>query len=77
MMTNVDIVFSGNFAEGLQFVEVEGESGEEGSIRFGKWVYREDGFWVLRLFLCGECRNTVYDKDTMIVEGLNMKGDTP
>ena len=44
----VDIVFDGPPApESGRFVEVENSSGA--SIKFGDWVEREDGYWVLRI----------------------------
>ena len=45
----VDIVFDGppGPAPAPRFVEVEDESGA--SISFGKWVERDDGYWVLRI----------------------------
>lgn len=47
-LARVDIVFDGPPGpEGGRFVEVEDASGK--SIRFGEWVHREDGYWVLRL----------------------------
>lgn len=59
-MPSIDIVFDGEPHEKLTFVEVEGE---DGSIRFGRWVEREDGYWVLRLSLCSDCRNVDYKVD--------------
>lgn len=56
-MSAIDIVFDGAPHENPTFVEIEGESG---SIRFGRWVKREDGHWVLRLFLCSDCSNVEY-----------------
>ena len=44
----IDIVFDGEPAhEGARFVEVENDRGE--SITFGKWLKRDDGYWVLRI----------------------------
>ena len=44
----VDIVFDGPPShESGRFVEVENAKGQ--SIRFGEWVHRPDGFWVLRI----------------------------
>lgn len=44
----VDIVFDGPPShESGRFVEVEDSEGK--SIRFGEWVHREDGYWVLRI----------------------------
>jgi hypothetical protein len=46
----VDIVFAqtpGLSTPDLLFVEVENSAGE--SISFGKWVQRDDGYWVLRI----------------------------
>ena len=44
----VDIVFDGPPShESGRFVEVEDQLGR--SIHFGRWVKREDGYWVLRL----------------------------
>lgn len=43
----IDIVFDGPPGpEFGRFVEVESPPGR--SIRFGEWVKRDDGFWVLR-----------------------------
>lgn len=47
MRTDIDIVFDGApDHDGARFVEVESPSGT--SIRFGTWVKRTDGYWVLR-----------------------------
>ena len=44
----VDIVFSGPPShEAGRFVEVENAKGE--SIKFGEWIERDDGYWVLRI----------------------------
>jgi len=44
----VDIVFDGPPGpEAGRFVEVESPPGR--SIRFGEWVERDDGYWVLRI----------------------------
>ena len=43
----IDIVFDGPPSESGSFVEVEDDTGK--SISFGKWVKREDGYWVLRI----------------------------
>ena len=44
----VDIVFDGLPAhESGRFIEVENAQGA--SIRFGEWIHRDDGFWVLRI----------------------------
>ena len=44
----VDIVFDGPpEADAGQFVEVEDATGA--SVKFGEWVEREDGYWVLRI----------------------------
>lgn len=44
---HIDIVFDGPPGpEAGRFVEVENDQGR--SIRFGKWVQRPDGYWVLR-----------------------------
>jgi hypothetical protein len=44
----VDLVFSGPpDHEPPQFVEVEDEQGR--SVRYGEWVQRDDGAWVLRV----------------------------
>ncbi len=44
----VDIVFDGPPGpEAGRFVEVENSLGQ--SIRFGEWVHRPDGYWVLRI----------------------------
>lgn len=46
-MTHIDIVFDGPPGPVAgRFVEVEDENGR--SISVGKWVQREDGYWVLR-----------------------------
>jgi len=43
----IDIVFDGPPShESGRFVEVEDSSGR--SIRFGEWIKRDDGYWVLR-----------------------------
>lgn len=44
-----DIVFDGppEPEDAGRFVEVEDENGR--SMNYGKWVKREDGFWVLRI----------------------------
>lgn len=47
-MKYVDIVFDGPPSHDTgRFVEVEDDSGR--SIKFGEWVERSDGYWVLRL----------------------------
>lgn len=44
----VDIVFQGEpGGEAPQFVEVEDSKGR--GIKFGEWIEREDGYWVLRV----------------------------
>jgi hypothetical protein len=44
----VDIVFDGSPGpEAPRFVEVENSTGA--SIRFGEWLKRPDGYWVLRI----------------------------
>ena len=44
----VDIVFDGPPApESGRFIEVEDHTGK--SIKFGEWVKRDDGYWVLRI----------------------------
>lgn len=44
---HIDIVFDGPPGhEAGRFVEVETDEG--GSIRFGEWVKRDDGYWALR-----------------------------
>jgi hypothetical protein len=54
-MTLIDVVFDGPPGpEAGRFVEVENEYGE--SINVGEWVYREDGYWVLRLEIAGLVR---------------------
>src|SRR3990167_6352977 len=46
-MDYIDIVFDGPPShESGRFVEVENSTGE--SIRFGEWIHRPDGYWVLR-----------------------------
>jgi len=44
----MDIVFKGEPGpdNSLTFVEVEDAEGH--SVKFGKWVLREDGYWVIR-----------------------------
>ena len=50
-MSYVDVVFDGPPGpDPGRFVEVEDATGR--SIRFGEWVERADGYWVLRLPLC-------------------------
>ena len=47
MSEHIDIVFDGPPShESGRFVEVEDQTGK--SIRFGDWVERDDGYWVLR-----------------------------
>ena len=47
-MAHIDIVFDGPPGpEAGRFVEVEDAAGK--SMRFGTWVHRPDGFWVLRI----------------------------
>lgn len=44
----VDIVFNGPPADRpAEFVEVE--DADRRSIRYGEWVERDDGYWVLRI----------------------------
>jgi hypothetical protein len=44
----IDIVFDGPPShQSGRFIEVEDASGR--SIKFGEWVHRSDGYWVLRL----------------------------
>ena len=44
----IDIVFDRPPGpEGARFIEVENDVGE--SITFGKWIKRDDGYWVLRI----------------------------
>jgi hypothetical protein len=46
----IDIVFDGPPGPTAgRFVEVESPPGK--SIRFGQWIHRDDGFWVLRFNL--------------------------
>jgi hypothetical protein len=48
MSKHVDIVFDGPPGhESGRFVEVEDHTGR--SISFGRWLQRDDGFWVLRI----------------------------
>ena len=48
MSKYIDIVFDGPPShESGRFVEVEDDSGT--SIKFGEWVERPDGYWVLRI----------------------------
>lgn len=48
MTKHVDIVFDGPPGpEAGRFVEVEDDTGK--SIKFGEWLQRSDGYWVLRL----------------------------
>ena len=50
MTKHVDIVFDGPPGpEAGRFVEVENESRQ--SIKFGQWIKRDDGYWVLRIIL--------------------------
>ena len=43
----VDIVFDGPPGQQAgRFVEVENSDGQ--SIKFGEWIQRKDGYWVLR-----------------------------
>ena len=45
----IDIVFDGPPShESGRFVEVENSTGK--SIKFGDWVQRADGYWVLRIY---------------------------
>jgi len=47
-METIDIVFDGPPShESGRFVEVENSKGE--SIKFGEWIERDDGYWVLRI----------------------------
>lgn len=47
-MNTIDIVFDGPPShEAPRFVEVERPPGT--SIKFGEWVHRDDGYWVLRI----------------------------
>jgi hypothetical protein len=47
-MSHIDIVFDGPPGpEAGRFVEVEDH--RRHSIKFGEWVQREDGYWVLRI----------------------------
>lgn len=47
-MAHTDIVFAGPPGpDAGRFVEVEDGSGK--NIRFGEWIQRADGFWVLRI----------------------------
>jgi len=47
-MAAIDIVFDGPPGpESGRFVEVENTEGR--SIKFGEWVHRADGYWVLRI----------------------------
>lgn len=47
-MKHIDFVFDGPPGpEGPRFVEVENEEGK--SIRVGRWLERDDGFWVIRI----------------------------
>jgi len=44
---HVDVVFDGPPSnESGRFVEVENDKGE--SIKFGEWIKRDDGYWVIR-----------------------------
>lgn len=50
---HVDIVFDGPPShQGPRFIEVEDVQGN--SISIGHWVWRPDGFWVLRLKVLGQ-----------------------
>lgn len=58
-MTHIDIVFDGPPShESGRFVEVEDHTGK--SIRYGEWVHRDDGYWVLRLTRQHELRGLLY-----------------
>lgn len=49
-MKHIDVVFDGPPGPiAGRFVEVEDDTGQ--SIRFGKWVERPDGYWVIRIQL--------------------------
>jgi len=44
----IDVVFDGPpDAEGPRFIECEDESRR--SVEIGRWIERDDGYWVLRL----------------------------
>lgn len=59
----VDIVFDGPPShKSGRFVEVEDHAGR--SMRYGKWVQRDDGYWVLR--------KSRVDRLTMIVAALGL-----
>lgn len=48
MTKHVDIVFDGPPGPTSgRFIEVEDENRH--SIRFGEWIERDDGYWVLRI----------------------------
>jgi hypothetical protein len=48
MHGHVDIVFDGHPGpEGGRLVEIEDSGGR--SIKFGEWIERKDGTWVLRI----------------------------
>lgn len=46
MAEYIDVVFDAPPPD-ARFVEVENPRRK--SIRFGQWIHREDGFWVLRI----------------------------
>ena len=52
--TEIDIVFDGPPGpEAGSFVEVE-HACERSSMNVGKWIERDDGYWVLRLHVSDE-----------------------
>ena len=68
----IDIVFDGPPShESGRFVEVEDMAGK--GIRAGEWVYREDGYWALRVEVatkprcdndsCGYCEHLHGDEE--------------
>lgn len=70
MTKHIDIVFDGPPGpEAGRFVEVENDKGE--SIRFGEWLQRPDGYWVLR-FISAEA---VQEKLALARKELETAGD--
>lgn len=48
MTKHIDIVFDGpSGPESGRFIEVEDDAGK--GMKFGEWVHRQDGYWVLRI----------------------------
>ena len=75
-MGYIDIVFDGPPShESGRFVEVEDATGR--SIRFGEWVERADGYWVLRLPLCDPNEVVYVDPLEMRAFELGVSDDDP